>query len=80
MGAVFWRDDLRVVRGFGVVARCLPIQHMKFALIGPITGVFDKPGADGVLECVLPFFAVVFVLAQLGVPEVCLPDGRVVGI
>ena len=32
----------------------LPIQQMEFALVGPIAGLLDEAGTDGVFERVLP--------------------------
>lgn len=53
---------------------------MEFALVGPIAGLLDEAGTDGVFERVLPLCTVAFLFPQLRVPVVRLPNGGLVGI
>ena len=49
-------------------------------MVGPVGGFLDELGADGVFNHILPFVVVAFASAELGVPEIRLPDGGVLAI
>ena len=84
--AIDWRDDLRVVRGKAYDAAPtsgalqLPIQLVEFALVGPIAGLLDEAGTDRDFEHILPLCTVTFLLSQLRVPVIRLPNWAMVGI
>jgi len=51
-----------------------PAQFVNFPLPRPLWGIRDQTGPHGIRQNILPSLGVMFVLPQLTIPEIRLPD------
>ena len=59
---------------FGSVS---PNQRIHFSVVWPICGSCHQTGPHRVFDHIPPLFVVAFLSSQLGLPEIALPDWRV---
>jgi len=79
-----WRDSLRPVpfvefgtgRRLSLPSSIVPLQAMEFALEGPVVSPVNQTMTYRVMADIFPLCGIAFLLAQLGIPKIPLPQGQ----
>lgn len=78
-GRPLWRPtNLRRWAGYAAQRSRLPFQDVQLTLIWPILRAVDQTRTHWILQDILPFLLIALAPAELCVPEMTLPDRRII--